>query len=345
MTISVVIATYNRAPLLQAALSQLRTQQYGPDDEVIVVDNGSTDDTAAVIARAAAGFPCSLRRLVEPTPGKTPALSRGLAAAHGDVLALTDDDVLVADDWIATMRQLFSDSRVDLVGGRVDPNWERPAPAWLRLDPDQHYGRMASPLALLHYGAPQDLGGRTAVGANMAVRRSVLDQIGGFAPHLGRQRGTLLCGEDHEFTQRAVAGGYRCEYRPELRVRHWVQAERLRFRYYLRWFFWSGVTSAVLERNAPHGSAPVSSGYLARRLARAPATALVHTFHGRQAGAAESAMDGAFALGYLWRRVRDRIARGANREAPDAVGGGSRAAAGEIQIQVAGTQAENSPRA
>ena len=87
---------------------------------------------------------------------------------------------------------------------------------------------MSSPLALLHYGEAQDLGRRTAVGANMAVRRSVFEALGGFAPHLGKRRGTLLGGEDHDFCQRAVAAGYRCEYRPELRVRHWVPAERTR---------------------------------------------------------------------------------------------------------------------
>jgi glycosyltransferase involved in cell wall biosynthesis len=319
MTISVVIATYNRAALLKGMLAQLRAQRYAPDDEVIVVDNGSTDDTAEVIAQAAEGFPCALRWLLEPTPGKTPALSSGLAAARGDVVALTDDDVLVADDWIATIRQLFRDSRLDLVGGRVDPSWERPAPGWLHLDADEHYGRMASPLALLHYGEPQDLGPRTAVGSNMAVRRRVLEEIGGFAPHLGRQRGTLLCGEDHEFTQRAVAGGYRCEYRPELRVRHWVRAERTRFRYYLRWFFWSGVTAAMLERDASTGSSRVSNSHLARRLARGPLMALGHAFRGRWTGAAESVTDGAFALGYLWRRVRDRMGVApAHRERPHA---------------------------
>ncbi len=168
MRISVLITTYNRAALLEVTLQALRVQSYAPDDEVIVVDNGSLDETATVIARAAADFPVPLRQIRETTPGKPAALRAGVRTASGDVLALTDDDVLVSDDWVATVRQIFSDPSMALVGGRVDPLWERPAPSWLHIDDARgRYSSMCSPLALLHYGEAQELGPRTAVGANL----------------------------------------------------------------------------------------------------------------------------------------------------------------------------------
>lgn len=306
MRISVVIATYNRAPLLRTTLARLRIQQFEPGDEVIVVDNASTDDTPGVIARAAAGFPVPFHEVRELTPGKTPAMNAGLARARGDVLALTDDDVIAAEDWMAAVRQVFGDPSIALAGGRVDPWWECPPPAWLRLEEGQEqYGAMCSPLALLHYGDAQELGPRTAVGANLVIRRTVLDALGGFAPHLGRRRGTLLCGEDHDFCQRAVAAGYRCEYRPELRVRHWVPADRMRLKYYLRWFFWSGVTNAMIERDsgAPDARRVLSPYYL-RRLATAPISAVAEMLRGRVADAAQHLMAGAFAFGNLTERSR-----------------------------------------
>lgn len=298
MTISVVIATYNRATLLARSLEALSRQQYEPGDEVIIVDNASTDATAEVIACATEAFAVPLRRLREATPGKTPALSAGLAMAEGNVLALTDDDVIVADDWIATIRRIFRNESLALAAGRVDPLWERPTPAWLRVEHQGCYGLMASPLALLHYGEGQPLGHRTGVGANLIVRRDVLEALGGFAAHLGRHRGTLLCGEDHDLCQRAVAAGYTCEYRPELRVRHWVPADRVRLSYYLRWFFWSGVTDALLKTDhANLDTAPVR--HLLRRVLSAPPVALVHFLAGRAHDAAAQLMDGAFAVGYL----------------------------------------------
>lgn len=309
LTISVVIATHNRASLLQTTLDHLRRQEYAPGDEVIVVDNASTDATSEVMARAAEGFPVPLRRRHDPSPGKAPALNAAIAGARGDILALTDDDVIVADDWIATMRRLFEDSSVALVGGRVDPRWQRPAPAWLQVEQQGRYGPMSSPLALLHYGDAQDLGGRTAVGANMAVRRSLFYALGGFAPHLGKRRGTLLGGEDHELCQRAVIAGYRCEYRPELRVKHWVPAERMRLQYFLRWFFWSGITNAVIERT-PDGTArpheTISAPHLLRRFVVGCVSAPVQALSGRAAKGAAQAMDAAFALGYLATRVSSR---------------------------------------
>jgi len=317
MSISVVITTYNRVALLDATLAQLRRQHYEPGDEVVVVDNASSDNTESVIARAAVGFPVPLRPVRESAPGKTPALNAGIAVSSGDTLALTDDDVLVADDWVATIRRLFSDPARALVGGRVDPLWERPAPRWLRVERQGRYNQMASPLALLHYGEAQPLGARTAVGANLIVRRRVHDSVGGFAPHLGRRRGTLLCGEDHDFCERVAGAGYRCEYRPELRVRHWVPVSRARLRYYLRWFFWSGVTNAMLEE-AAGASAGEPGGrlvprYLLRRIVGAPFSGVSHLLGGRQADAATLAMDASFAFGYIGERIKSRLhfARGA----------------------------------
>ncbi len=248
-------------------------------------------------------FPVPVHHRYDPSPGKAPALNAAIAIAQGDVLALTDDDVLVNEDWIATIRRLFSDPSMALIGGRVDPRWQRPAPKWLEFEQNGRYGLMSSPLALLHYGEAQDLGARTAVGANMAVRRSVFEALGGFAPHLGKRRGTLLGGEDHDLSQRAVSAGYRCEYRPELRVQHWVPAERTRLRYFLRWFFWSGITNAVIEgasvSAAAAGPAPPSPLYLLRQFLAGAIAAPFQAMSGRGGAAARQAMDAAFALGYL----------------------------------------------
>jgi glucosyl-dolichyl phosphate glucuronosyltransferase len=312
MTISVVIATHNRAALLSKALEALRRQEYAPGDEVIVVNNASTDETADVISRAAKGFPTPLHALNESRPGKTAALNTGLAATRSDILALTDDDVRVAGNWIPTIRSLFMGSTLALVGGHVAPDWECEAPRWLRVEEESQYGVMCSPLALLHYGQAQELGRRTVLGANMAIRRTVLQALGDFNPQLTRRPGTLLGGEDHDFCERAVAAGYRCEYRPEMLVRHRVPAERARLHYYLRWFFWSGVTHAMIDRQRSNGRAEPSPSpvpHHLRRLAEAPVWAIWYALTGHTSEAATALVDSAFAAGYIVQRTgRQRCA-------------------------------------
>ena len=302
-SISVVIPTYNRASLLGATLDQLSRQAYQPGDEVIVVDNGSTDATPQVIAQAAQRFPIRLLAMHEAKNGKGPALNAGLGAAQGWILALTDDDVLVADNWIPTIREIFTEPSIALVGGRVDPNWERPAPTWLRIERNGHFTAMASPLGIQNYGpSAQPLGERTAIGANMAVRRTVCEHVGGVSMRLAPQSRTLIRAEDHEFCVRVRAAGYRCEYRPQLHVRHWVPVSRMNFGYFVRWFFWSGVAHAILGSDDPvryNGTRRAIPYYFVKNFFRTSLTAVSELAKGRRANAAAAATQAAFALGYI----------------------------------------------
>jgi len=77
--ISILIATYNRAGLLDECLTHLERQTFEAGDEVIIVNNGSTDHTAAILARRQHPFRVPLRVIDEPRPGKSWALSRGTA--------------------------------------------------------------------------------------------------------------------------------------------------------------------------------------------------------------------------------------------------------------------------
>ncbi len=303
MSISVLIATYNRARLLETCLAQMARQAFEAGDEVVVVDNGSTDGTASVVEAAARISPAPVRYLVERTAGKSRALAAGIAASRGDVLAFTDDDVVVGSDWLQVIRETWLTSTPGLVGGPVRPRWECPAPAWLRVETETGYGPLAAPLALLDYGPDrQPLGGRTALGANMAVRRTALQAAGGFPRDLGKLRGTLLSGEDHLVCERVQAVGFTALYEPRMIVHHHVPRERLRLAYHVRWFFWSGITNAALDRrageNAPPPGRPSSRHWLGR-IARGAGRAAVAACMGRLQSCGEGLVDVAFALGYL----------------------------------------------
>ena len=303
MTVSVIVATYNRASLLDECLDHLARQPFGAGDELIVVDNGSTDETRAVLERHRFTFPGHLTRLEEPRAGKSHALTSALSVATGDILAFTDDDVNVAPGWLESVRVTMADASIGLMGGRVDPRWERRPPSWLK-PTEETYGRLTSPLALLNYGSPLDLGARTVLGANMAVRRDVIATVGGFATHLGKRRGTLLSGEDADLCARVQAAGFRAVYDPHAVVEHWVPANRMRLLYFARWFFWSGITNAALEGPGNHGGRDVLGvpRYLIGRLAGSIAKAATATVTGRSARAVEGLVDVAFVAGYAAQR-------------------------------------------
>jgi len=305
-TASVIIATYNRADMLDECLQHLARQSFSIGDEVLIADNGSTDHTSAVVARRAPGFPVALARIQAPTPGKSHAVAAALRVACGDIVALTDDDVNVAEGWLATLKSAFAEPQTGVAGGPVDARWQQQPPGWRRLADRR---RLGAPLGLLDYGdRDADLGERTLLGANMALRRTVLQQLGGYATHLGKLRGTLLSGEDHDLCERVRAAGYACRYLPGARVRHFVPADRMRIGYFLRWFYWSGITHAVRESGRPARRELAGvPAYLARQFAGGLVSAVAWGLRGRLPAAVDRALDSAFAAGYAasrWGFVR-----------------------------------------
>lgn len=247
MKYSVVIATYNRAADLRDTLASLAGVRPASPWEVIVVDNNSTDDTRAVVEHAAPTFPAPLRYVFEREQGRSPALNAGIRLAQGDVIVTTDDDVRVESDWLDRAGAALGALGCDYIGGRVLPIWGGPRPAWL----PEHGGKHWAVIALLDYGSePLEFGARVPLGVNMAFRRSAFDRAGLLDPHTGRKAGTLLGQEVREWCIRARAAGVRGFYVPDMVVRHIIPASRLSKAYFRRWFYWRGISRAMLYAKA-----------------------------------------------------------------------------------------------
>ena len=247
MKYSVVIATYNRARDLRDTLQSLAGLDADGPWEVIVVDNNSPDDTRQVVASMAAGFPVELRYVFEREQGRSPALNAGIRAARGRIIATTDDDVRVERDWLTRASAALAQQGCDYVGGRVLPIWGAEPPAWIPNHASQQWGV----IALLDYGQePLEFGARVPLGVNMAFTRDAFDRAGLFDPHTGRRAGTLLGQEVREWCIRARAAGLRGYYVPGMTVHHIIPADRLTKRYFRRWFYWRGVSRAMLYERA-----------------------------------------------------------------------------------------------
>ncbi len=252
-SITVLICTYNRAPLLHETLLTMQHMTTPRDCAVniVIVDNNSSDDTARVVTHAARSSRYPITLLHERRQGKSFALNTGLAVCTGDVVALTDDDVLPSEDWVARIVEAFrTQPDVTFVFGRVLPRWScTPPPELLTTLAQDIWG----PLAIVDYGSepvryePESAGQRLPIGANLAFSRSALVTIGGWRTDLGKVNNTLISGEDHEIFMRLrrfkLYSGY---YDPAICVRHYVPASRLTRKYFRRWFYWSGKTHALM---------------------------------------------------------------------------------------------------
>jgi glycosyltransferase involved in cell wall biosynthesis len=244
MKFSVIIPTYNRADDLRETLRSMAELSPGEDWEMIVVDNNSHDNTHLVVEEAAQWFPVELRYIFEGEQGRCAALNSGIRASRGEIIVTTDDDVRVAPDWLNQAAHALDSLACDYVGGKVLPIWGGPRPSWL---PD-HGGMHWSVIALLDYGTePLEFGKRhVPLGVNLAFRRDVFSRAGLWDNRVGRKAGTLLGQEVREWGIRARAAGLRGFYAPNMIVNHIIPADRLNKKYFRRWFYWHGISRAML---------------------------------------------------------------------------------------------------
>lgn len=217
-TTSIVVCTRNRPDSLircLISLQRLTTQPY----EMIVVDNAPSSDATMQLV---ASFP-GVQYVLEPRPGLSVARNRGVQIAKGNVIAFTDDDVEVHPQWLERLRIAFDNPMVMAMTGQV-------LPARLETEAEEAFQLYASGfgwgfLPVTYdsyffnrtrlYGVPV---WNIGAGANMAFRRKVFEQLGGFDERLGA--GASGCSEDSELWYRVLANGWACQYNPASVVYH-----------------------------------------------------------------------------------------------------------------------------
>jgi glycosyltransferase involved in cell wall biosynthesis len=236
--LSVIVCTYNRCQLLAKALESIAASAV-PETvqwEVLVMDNNSSDQTREVVEDFSKRFKGRFRYYFEPRRGKSFALNSGISESSGEVLAFTDDDVVVDSTWLWSLTAPLLSGEWAGAGGRIIPVWGRPLPRWLAPE-----GVLLSgPFVALDLGPHPVSLNQAPVGANMAFRRDVFTRYGGFRTDLGPTGEQLRKGEDSEFSLRLLNDGGRLRYEPSAVVHHPVPPNRLQKRYLLSWYFSHG---------------------------------------------------------------------------------------------------------
>ncbi len=132
---TVILCTYNRGKDLCRALESLAAQRLPAfvNWEILVVDNGSSDNTREIVEAYCARYPGRFRYVLEPHPGKSYALNTGISKSQGEILAFTDDDATFAPDWLYNLTSSLHDGQWAGAGGRTLPSQPFTPPRWLSL--------------------------------------------------------------------------------------------------------------------------------------------------------------------------------------------------------------------
>lgn len=241
--LSVIIPTYNRSEMLIDVLSGLLSQDADPARfEVIVLDDGSTDDTASIVGTYERGA-LTLRYVHQENAGLNNARNHAARVAEGPLLAYLDDDVRVPPDYVSQVLAAFeANPDADAMAGRILLDLEASPPPWLtgglRLYLSE-FDRGDTPEVLSPPEYPR--------GANFAVRADTLERLGGFHPLLDRRGGSLISGGEQELFQRLHAAGGVIVSWPAAWVHHRVPAERLTLDWFRRRAQAQGTSDALLE--------------------------------------------------------------------------------------------------
>jgi cellulose synthase/poly-beta-1,6-N-acetylglucosamine synthase-like glycosyltransferase len=246
MRVKVVFATRNGGRTLPHVLAGHAALQRRPE-QFVVVDNGSNDDTPAILAEAARAHPgLQLTVLREIERGKNRALNAALPlVADADLVAFTDDDAVPAPDWLDQLVAAAEAApRHAIFGGAIEPGWMAEPPDWLF--------RWRVPLDIC-FAANSGLreGPVSAAwvwGPNMAIRGEVLRAGHRFDTDVGPD-GTAVypMGSETEFTRRLERAGYPAWFAKGAMVRHLVRPEQMQEAWVLGRAYRCGLGAARVE--------------------------------------------------------------------------------------------------
>jgi len=250
--ISVIVATRNRRESLQQFINGLRVLPDQPAWELIVVDNGSTDKTNALLATTATDLPVII--VNEREPGKSKALNKALKHARGDILVFTDDDVVPDPEWLVALHKASSEYiNANVFGGRILVDDER-IPKWIMkssnlktiLVSEQDFGDEICWFARDQY----------PIGPNLAVRRQLLDR-GSFGWPINLGPGTKIpLGDERAFLMQVSPSESRDRlYVPGSMVRHDIRSRKLSMGNALARCFLGGYAAGLIGRLGDRASA------------------------------------------------------------------------------------------
>ena len=232
--VTVVIPAYNAAATIRLALEALKRQTY-PHCQVVVVDDGSTDQTPEIVR----DFPF-VEYIRQSNAGPAAARNRGAAAARGKIIFFTDSDCIPEEDWIDRVMPFFADAGIGVVAG-----------SYGIANPEFLLARCVHREILFRHQRLMPLYPKVFGSYNFAIRKELFSRLEGFNEAYRR-----ASGEDNDLSYRVIQAGFRIYFCREAKVRHFHPVS---LRRYLAEQYRHGFWRALLYQD--HSLRVSSDGY------------------------------------------------------------------------------------
>ena len=259
---SIIIPTRNRASYLEKTLKSLLDLNTSPEQfEILVCDNGSSDDTAEVVSRLQQTYPAfSLFYFYEPTPGSMCARHCGLFHARSEILCFTDDDLNYSSDWLNEILRLFRENpQVEMLGGPSLPVFETTPPDWMKFFFEEDYEKgfccdLLSLLFLPNVSQPTPIDPLKIWSLNLAIRKKSFLECGGFHQCVTTKEYQYLQGDGETgLTLRFRDLGKIAWYSPAIKVQHVIPKSRMTVDFLDNRFFYNGICDSFTDIRRAHG--------------------------------------------------------------------------------------------
>lgn len=253
---SVIIPTFNQAAKLRLCLAHLAKLDFDSDSfEVIVIDNGSTDDTKGV-TESHTGMIKNLHYHYCAEPGLMAARHMGCEEAKGDIICYLDDDSLVTKEWLQGMAESFSRDDVVIAGGPCIPKYEAPPPDWVEYFwSETGYGKTNGFLSLVDFGNEfKMIPPNYIYGCNLSIRKSVFLENGGTQPDYYPKKYQAYQGDgEGALSLNLQQKGFWAAYNPKARIEHLIPSARLTLDYFCWRRYFNGIHASYHDVRREHG--------------------------------------------------------------------------------------------